>query len=499
MVLLAKGPEYMRHPRVQTPHFECAHTTRSRILADLIEGIKRSYALWKVLFAAGHIFEQTPLDEEMEILDDLHTHLQTTHIERLLATTMVMCPSCASKQKPPSSISGKKASDENEEHPESPLTDEEDDEECPGSPSMDGSKSPGLPEIYPTQRVPKKLHERHKEIKGAHCRPFRKPIAVRQLIPLEPKAFEILPRSRFRDFNDYFLGPSLEDLQMFSREGRLDSQPQDWYAQPTVRSSWELFRDWGYRLEPEFALMFASQKPQKEVEHLLPVPDDEEPPSDEEVEPGVEVMGMEEMLSSARLEGSKASMELFIKGQTLDGNLVRFYPIRDSCDVPLGNFVLSYDIDSINVMAHRLKVLGDVEIEVLPYSGQRPPSPKSNHTYVKLLMPQSEEDLQSGRRLEWFSTRHSVATIPHTHFGKIGYFKISIHFPRMKHKDPITNWTVTLNPWEVQSLFLTEVLYPAIIAGENPSTLPYKDYMLDEWKWKASNNTRFSGASRTVT
>ena len=286
---------------------------------------------------------------------------------------------------------------------------------------------------------------------------------------------------------------------MFPHEGRLDSQPQDWYAQPTVRSSWELVRDWGYRLEPEFALMFASQKPQKEVEHLLLVPDDEEPPSDEEVEPGVEVMGMEDMLSSARLEGSKASMELFIKGQTLDGNLVRFDPIRDSCDVPLGNFVLSYDIDSINVMAHRLKVLGDVEIEVLPYSGQRPPSPKSNQTYVELLMPQSEEDLQSGRRLEWFSTRHSVVTIPHTHFGKIGYFKISIHFPRMKHKDPITNWTVTLNPWEVQSLFLTEVLYPAIIAGENPSTLPYKDYMLDEWKWKAANNTRLSGASRTIT
>ena len=187
----------MRHPRVQTPHFECAHTTRSRILADLIEGIKRSYALWKVLFAAGHIFERTPLDEEMEILDDLHTHLQTTHIERLLATTMVMCPSCASKQKPPSSISGKKASDENEEHPESPLTDEDDDEECPGSPLMDGSKSPGLPAIYPTQRVPKKLHERHKEIKGARCRPFRKPIAVWQLIPLEPKVFEILPRSWF--------------------------------------------------------------------------------------------------------------------------------------------------------------------------------------------------------------------------------------------------------------------------------------------------------------
>src|ERR1700733_7917233 len=77
----------------------------------------------------------------------------------------------------------------------------------------------------------------------------------------------------------------------------------------------------------------------------------------------------------------------------------------------------SYDVDSINLTAHKLKVLGDVDIEVLPYSGQRPPIPKSNHTYIELLMPQLEEDLDSGGRSKWFSTRHSVATIPHTHSG----------------------------------------------------------------------------------
>ena len=146
---------------------------------------------------------------------------------------------------------------------------------------MDGSQSPGLPEIYPNPKVLKKLREKHKEMKSARCRPSKKPIAVRQLITLEPKAFEILPRSRFRDFGDYFNGPCLEDLQMFRRQAGLDSQPRDWYAQPTVRSPWELFRDWGYRLEPEFALMFSTQKPQKVVEHCLPVPFDKESPSGE--------------------------------------------------------------------------------------------------------------------------------------------------------------------------------------------------------------------------
>ena len=132
-------------------------------------------------------------------------------------------------------------------------------------------------------------------------------------------------------------------------------------------------------------------------------------------------------------------MDLLVKGLALDGKWVKFDPGRDSEDVPLDDIVLSCDIDSIIVTTHKLKVLGDMDIEVLPYSGRRPPIAKSNHTYNELLMPQSEEDLASPGRTEWFSMRHSVSMIPHTHFGTIGYFKISIHFPRMKHRDPITN------------------------------------------------------------
>jgi hypothetical protein len=81
-------------------------------------------------------------------------------------------------------------------------------------------------------------------------------------------------------------------------------------------------------------------------------------------------------------------------------------------------------------------------------------------------MPQSEDDLLSGGRDQWFSTHHSISTIPDTHFEKVGLFNISIHFPQMKHEDPITGRMATLIPWEVQNLFLVEVLYPAIIARD---------------------------------
>ena len=470
MVLFVKGPEYIHHPHVKMPRLECAHTTRHRMLADLTEGIESSYELWKDLCSTGHTFNLEPTDNVIEILVDLRGQLGLAHIERLLAAENILCSSCSSKRKPPS------FSEDN---------------------NTDLESSHRL-DVYRVTRVPKRLQNRHKEMKRARCRPSKNPMALHKLIPLEPRVFEILSRSRFHDFDDYFNGPSLENLQVFRHRAGLDSQARDWYAQPTVRSPWELFRDWGYRLEPEFALMFASQKPQQVFEHFLPQPEREDPPIDVLSDPGVEIMGMGDMLDLAGLEGSKASMELFIKGVAPGGKFVKFDLTRDSCNVPPEEVVLSYDIDSIILTAHKLKILGDVDIEVLPYSGRRPPIPKSNHTYVELLMPQSEEDLKSAGRSEWFSTRHSVSTIPHTHFGKIGYFKISIHFPRMKHRDPITNRTVNLIPWEVQNLFLAEVLYPAIIAGENPSTLPYKDYTIDEWKWKASNSLRFSGASRTV-
>ena len=65
--------------------------------------------------------------------------------------------------------------------------------------------------------------------------------------------------------------------------------------------------------------MFSSDKPQKVFEHFLPAPKMEEPPIEVLTDPVVQVMGMEDMLISAGLEGSKESMELFIKGLAPDG------------------------------------------------------------------------------------------------------------------------------------------------------------------------------------
>ena len=136
-------------------------------------------------------------------------------------------------------------------------------------------------------------------------------------------------------------------------------------------------------------------------------------------------------------------------------------------------------------MTYYPKILTEISIHILPYSGAHPPIWKSNHAYMEVLMPQSEEDLDSGGRREWFPNRKSLSTIPHIHFGKLGHrstsFNISVMFLRMMHKNPISGRSATLIPFEVQSLWFTDILYPTILAGENPFTVSYKDYTLSEW------------------
>jgi hypothetical protein len=119
---------------------------------------------------------------------------------------------------------------------------------------------------------------------------------------------------------------------MFESLGGLESQPLDWFSKPTIRSPWELFRDWGYHIEPEFALMFASSTAQKVIEHILPppLPHLKEVRVDELTHEDVCVMGMEEMLDEAGNEGTTGSMEIFVKGTTFDGRLVKLDPTRDS-------------------------------------------------------------------------------------------------------------------------------------------------------------------------
>ena len=322
----------------------------------------------------------------------------------------------------------------------------------------------------------------------------------------EPEAsFQMLPRNKRKDFDDYFGGPTLEDMTELQRPGGLEPYPNGWDVALTIWSPWELFKNYGYTLEPEFALMFNQQDPLHAEVHLLPIgePDSPAVADDEDKVSGCEVMGMGEMLACAPVEGSLESMNMFVQGFMPDEQtMIKLDPTRDLYPLRQDEHYISLDIDSVIWVTYYPKILTKLSIHLLPYSGAHPPIWKCNHAYMEVLMPQLEEDQDSSSRREWFFNRKSLSAIPHIHFGKLGHrsmsFEISVMFLRMMHKKPISGRSVTLILFEVQSLWFTDILYPTILAGENPSTVPYKDYTLSEWQWKASVNERFTGKDKLV-
>ena len=84
--------------------------------------------------------------------------------------------------------------------------------------------------------------------------------------------------------------------------------------------------------------MFASRKPQKVKEHLLPVRKKmvaEEVDEDSECVGEVKVIGMKEMLDAAE-EYPGAGIDMFVKGQLRDGTYIKFDPTRDNPQVQNG-------------------------------------------------------------------------------------------------------------------------------------------------------------------
>jgi hypothetical protein len=358
-----------------------------------------------------------------------------------------------------------------------------------------------------------------KMMKGARNRallaPRRTP-ANPTAIQLPPYRFIPLPSNA--DFDEYLRGPTVEDVMDYII--RPDNFPTNPYAMPTVRGPWETFKDYGYRLEPSFALMFNNQDPVYVKEHLLPV--GKRDPGNAHLEnitgdyiitrngeiattvsvDDVVSMGMEEMLASAGNPNSETSLKAFVCGRLESGNYIHVNPEHDEIEVDDEDIVTSIDIDSMIWVTHQLVSRQALKVFVLPRIAKKAPIWRHNHVYVDILTPRSDEDkANSGSRSEWLSKSFPLTAIPHTHFAMLGdgagSIEISVFFPRMIHRDNMTGYRVNIVPMEVQSMWYDEVLLPSIIASTHPGCLEYVNFTLSEWRWKASINQRFEKTKTT--
>jgi hypothetical protein len=312
-------------------------------------------------------------------------------------------------------------------------------------------------------------------------------------------------------FDDYYGGPTIEDCL----EDPISNFPLNPFAVPTKRSCWEDFKDYGYRLQPSFALAFNIQEPVLVEEHILPIA----PPlirledtllqtqrnpvgSKRDGSKPVTVsdsmtMGLEQLLLESGLEGSETSMKAFVTGRNHSGDFIKVDVTRDDVALNLREVLTTIDIDSMIWVTYLLRFRQALKVFVLPHVRTTALINHNNHVYVEILCPRSNQDRDEGStRKEWFSKPFPVSSIPHTHFAHIssgaGSLSIYVMFPRMIHRNRSTRRSQTVIPYEVQSMWLSEVVLPAMVHATDRSFRPYVDFTLEEWKWKASKSQSFS-------
>ncbi|KAH7889117.1 hypothetical protein F5I97DRAFT_1923652 [Phlebopus sp. FC_14] len=450
--LLHNGPEaYLESiPESRCPSVECSHVTRTLLLDTVSANLFDCHRWWQALKDT-----ESWLEEPSDVVLDLIHNGGLDQSNQ--AISLVRCPQDDGDSGYSEGSSG-------------------------ASEASDGDENPI------TSRLPAYL-KRLKIMRNARNRAMgntRVPMTKSQAMSLPAQSYCSLPMDD--TFDDYLDGPTLEDLQDVIRENK----------EGGIRSNWDYFRDYGYRLLPDFAVTFNQQEPIEVEAHLLPIGEPQfqdlsawdemvvhHLSTDRMGEPrqvlleDVDVMGMEEILTLAGRKNSSSSIDLFVCGKNpIQENYVCFRPERDAVPISTG------------------------ELHVIPYFGNKPPIPKNNHCEVEILWPQSNRDQDGGRRSEWFTKSVPVSNIPHIHFAQAGDGSGSVNFyvafPRMMHKNPKTGRSATLIPSPVQIVWLTQVLLPAIRVTAPQEIREYSDFTYEEWKWKATVNNRLK-TSRTLT
>jgi hypothetical protein len=505
MELLKDGLQFDASGRILKPPIPCAHYTRNAILTCICSNVVQLYKTWRrIINRVGDQWDKARLEDAEEILNqDGSIHLSASPILASLARAMAKCRPCLQSQREAAErqVAEEHASSQSDHRARS------------GSQSDQSDSHSDVPEdAAPLPEHLKKV----KMMKGARNRNAlnpRCPLANSKTIQLPPQRFIPLPSNR--DFDEYYLGPTIEDN--YDGPRYLYNFPTNPFAMVTEPGPWSTFKDYGYRLEPSFALMFNNEKPIMVREHLLPVGEraamDSQLAHLEKITgdynltrndgtegqtirvDDVTSMGMEEMLLDTGGPNTMESMKAFVCGRDSTNGYIHFDPNRDEVEVDEDDVVTTVDIDSMIWVTHDPVFRNAVNVFVLPRIAKKAPIWRHNHVYVDILMPRSDEDKETPGRDEWLSKSFPLTAIPHTHFATIGMgaggIDVSVFFPRMIHRDSMTGWRVNNIPMVVQNTWLSEIVLPSIIAASTEGCIEYVDFTLEEWRWKASINERF--------
>lgn len=204
------------------PQIECAHYGRLRMLKEIQAGISKSYESWCQVKNVQAFVLQSPPDEVLQDVSRLDTHPIVAQLQISLSSQRDRCTVCCIRdiKKRPVTMSG--GLDIAQTTPDEGNT----------------SNHVSLPPHLKSNSFMEKAVRRD-------TAPARAPACPPHAMPLPPQAFVRLGVSRFRDFDEWFQGPVLEDLHILERPGGIDYIHLESYSRPTVYSSWEEYKDYG--------------------------------------------------------------------------------------------------------------------------------------------------------------------------------------------------------------------------------------------------------------
>ncbi|KAG1795963.1 uncharacterized protein HD556DRAFT_1234984 [Suillus plorans] len=323
-----------------------------------------------------------------------------------------------------------------------------------------------------------------------------------------------------RKFDDYEDGPTIEMLST-SRDVTHTTTVQTGGLQ--LSTSWADWVDHGYRITPGSFHIFYQCDPIATMDHIMSigttdsydaakqVPDrvtgayslarrgaDEEQGQETEIT-DVEIVSASELIDCAQYDpplhdACRFGHNSFIRGRTNvhDDNPPCLYVDleQDAVQFSEDEIEISVDIDSIIWTTKVFRCKGSVGIYITPPFQTKPGIFKHNHTYVDIIIPQSEEDASApGGRTEWLSKRFPMSAIPHACIGRISSasstLNLYIAFPRMIHRNNVNGRRITLIPKEVLDIFWDRVLLPSIGNSTDISWAPYLKHTLEEARYKA--------------
>jgi len=335
-----------------------------------------------------------------------------------------------------------------------------------------------------------------------------------------------------RSFDDYEGGPTIEMMRPPS-----DVHPTMIYhsSRMELSAAWATWVDHGYRIKPSTFQMFYQCQPIATMEHIMPIGTSDPYEASMQVPDRVTgtytlnrtgahqgsggvtvsdvvILSASDMIETAEQydpplqEECRYGHNLFVRGCTnvSDGDERPIYVDLelDAIKFDEEDITISVDIDSIIWTTKTLRLRGTIGIYMTPPFHSKPGISKHNHTYLDLLIPQSEEDAQEpGGRTEWLSLRVKMDSIPHLSIGRISSaastLNVYIFFPRLKHDDAISGKRVTIIPHEVEDIFWDRVLLPAIGDCADISWQPYMKQSLNEARYKNTGRSGVTGGRGT--